>query len=35
MLHIRMTAEDVADVGLDWRTDDGISDEEEQKYESV
>jgi len=33
MSHILMTAKDVADVALDWCTDDDIYGEE-QKYES-
>ena len=32
--HIRMTAKDIADVTLDWSTDNDISYEEEQKHES-
>ena len=32
--HIRVTASDIADVALDWCTDDDISYEEEQKHES-
>ena len=32
--HIRMTADDIADVALDWCTDDDISYLEEQKHES-
>jgi len=34
MSHIRMTAMDIADVALDWYTDDDISCEEEKKHES-
>jgi len=34
MSYIQMTAKDIADVALDWCTDDDISYEEEQKHES-